>query len=84
MFFAENYAFVVQNAAQSFHSNNDQATIFTVVIYYKDIPAEWRFHATAHGKGPCDGIRGNLKRLAARASLQASSKDPIVTADASY
>ena len=35
MFFAENYAFVVQNAAQSFHWNNDQATIFTVLIYYK-------------------------------------------------
>ena len=48
------------------------------------IPAEWHFHATAHGKGPCDGIGGNLKRLAARASLQASSKDPILTADALY
>ena len=31
--FAENYAFVVQNSAQSFHWNNDQATIFTFVIY---------------------------------------------------
>ena len=34
--FAENYAFIVQNAAQSFHWNNDQATIFTVVIHYKE------------------------------------------------
>ena len=34
--FAKNYAFVVQNVAQSFHWNNDQATIFTVVIYYKE------------------------------------------------
>ncbi|KAJ8685076.1 hypothetical protein QAD02_020869 [Eretmocerus hayati] len=32
--FAENYAIVVQNSAQSFHWNNNQATIFTVVIYY--------------------------------------------------
>ncbi|KAJ8677362.1 hypothetical protein QAD02_013149 [Eretmocerus hayati] len=32
--FAENYAFVVQNSAQSFHWNNNQATIFTVVINY--------------------------------------------------
>ncbi|KAJ8685737.1 hypothetical protein QAD02_021530 [Eretmocerus hayati] len=31
---AENYTFVVQNSAQSFHWNNNQATIFTVVIYY--------------------------------------------------
>lgn len=25
---------------------------------------------TSHGKGPCDGLGGTLKRLAARASLQ--------------
>ena len=48
------------------------------------VPAEWHFHATAHGKGPCDDIGGNLKRLAARVSLQASSKDPILIADALY
>ena len=48
------------------------------------IPAEWHFHATAHGKGPCDSIGGNLKRLAARASLQALSKDLILSADALY
>lgn len=153
--FAENYAFVAQNAAQSFHWNNDQVTIFTTVIYYTEngelkhrslvilsdslnhdtvavyefqkiiinylkknfnpkkmyyftdgaaqhfknkynftniihhetdfeIPVEWHYHATAHGKGPCDGIGGNLKRLAARASLQASSKEQILTADALY
>ena len=34
--FAENDAFVIENAAQSFHWNNNQATIFTVVIYYKE------------------------------------------------
>lgn len=33
--FAENYAFVIQNSTQSFHWNNNQATIFTVVVYYK-------------------------------------------------
>lgn len=34
--FAENYAFVVQNAAQGFHWNNNQATIYPVVVYYRD------------------------------------------------
>lgn len=140
--FAENYAFIVQNAAPGFHWNNDQATIYPVVIYYNcngtimhkslviisdclhhdsvavyvftrividfikseigipsrvyyfsdgapqqfknfknfinlwfhkqdfSISAEWHFFATAHGKGPCDGIGGTLKRLASRASLQ--------------
>lgn len=148
--FAENYAFVVQNAAQSFHWNNNQATIFTVVIYYTEnnelkhkslaiisdnlchdtiavyvyqkiiidylkkdfdpkkiyyvsdgaaqhfknktsfhllllheknfgMPAEWHFHATAHGKGACDGKGANLKRGARRSSLQLSSGNHILT-----
>lgn len=33
--FAENYAFVVQDAAQAFHFNNDQCTIHTIVYYYR-------------------------------------------------
>lgn len=149
--FAENYAFVVQEAAPGFHWNNNQATIYTVVIYFNNgngmehkslviisdcmshdavavfmysriindlvrdivveprkifyfsdgapqqyknfknfaniyhheddfgIPAEWNFFATAHGKGPCDGLGGTVKRLAARASLQRSSQDQITT-----
>ena len=43
--------------------------------------AEWHFFATAHGKGPCDGIGGNLKRLARKASLQGSV---ILNAEALY
>ena len=31
---------------------------------------EWHFFATSHGKGPCDGIGGTVKRLATKASLQ--------------
>ena len=34
--FAENYAFTVQNAIPGFYWNNDQATIYNIVIYYKD------------------------------------------------
>ena len=33
--FAENYTFMVQDAIQSFHWNNTQATIHLFVIYYK-------------------------------------------------
>ena len=153
--FAENYAFVIQNSTQSFHWNNNQASIFTVVIYYREnddlkhlsmaiisenlnhdtisvyeyqkiiisylkshftvskiyyitdgagqhfknksnfynllfhekdfgIPAKWHFHATAHGKGACDGIGANLKRGARRASLQLSSKSHILTPEDLY
>ena len=34
--FAENYSFLVQDAAQGFHWNNAQATIHPFVIYYAD------------------------------------------------
>ncbi|EFN62014.1 hypothetical protein EAG_10159, partial [Camponotus floridanus] len=33
--FSENYSFTVQDAAQAFHFNNDQSTIFPAVVYYK-------------------------------------------------
>ena len=158
--FAENYSFVVQDAAQSFHWNNLQATIHPFVCYYtndatqndeaaqrnvnhvsfvvisesklhdtaavhlfqkvliefltktiekpkkmfyfsdgcaaqyknrknfinlchhKDdfgIAAEWHFFAASHGKGPCDGVGGTVKRLAARASLQRPYDKQILT-----
>lgn len=33
--FSENYKYVVQDASQAFHFNNDQCTVFPVVYYYK-------------------------------------------------
>lgn len=35
MDFAENYAFLVQDASQAFHWNNSQATLHPIVVYYK-------------------------------------------------
>ena len=43
------------------------------------VDAEWHFFATSHGKGPCDGIGGTVKRLAARASLQKTLTGQILT-----
>lgn len=34
--FSENYAFVLQNAAQGFHWNNNQATVHPFAIYYRN------------------------------------------------
>ena len=42
------------------------------------ITAEWNFFATSHSKSPCDGIGGTVKRLVARASLQAPSQGQIL------
>ena len=43
------------------------------------IDAEWHFFATSHGKGPCDGLGGTVKRLAARTSLQRPYEHQIMT-----
>ena len=151
--FSENYSFVLQDAVQGFHWNNEQATIHPFVCYYRpqnlqqfhhlsyvvisdcrthdtiafhvfqkhliallknhigslekmyyfsdgaashyknkknfmnvchhksdfQVAAEWHFFATSHGKGPCDGIGGSLKRLAARSSLQRPYEEQIMT-----
>jgi hypothetical protein len=43
------------------------------------LSATWNFFATSHGKSPCDGIGGTIKRNARRASLQAASHNQILT-----
>ena len=43
------------------------------------IKAKWNFFATSHGKSPCDGIGGTVKRLVRRASLQATNTNHILT-----
>ena len=55
---------------------------FTNLMHHmKDfnISAEWHFFATSHGKSPCDGIEGIVKRSVARASLQATTQNQILT-----
>lgn len=48
------------------------------------VHAEWHFFATSHGKSPCDGIGGTVKRLAARASLQSCTTHHILTPQELY
>lgn len=60
---------------------------FLNLCYHKTdfgINAEWHFFATSHGKGPCDGVGGTIKRLAARASLQRPYDKQIMTARQLY
>lgn len=50
------------------------------------LQAEWNFFATSHGKGPCDGVGGVVKRQATRFSkqLMKSGKDRLLTAEQLY
>ena len=45
------------------------------------VDAGWSFFATSHGKSPCDGISGTLKRLVACASLQMVSGQTITSSN---
>lgn len=52
-------------------------------LHEKDfgIKATWCFFATSHGKSPCDGIGGTVKRIVSKASLQCSPGSAINNAD---
>ena len=41
--------------------------------------ADWCFFATSHGKSPCDGVEGTVKRVVAQASHQWPLNDQIIT-----
>ena len=43
------------------------------------LDATWSFFATSHGKSPCDGVGGTVKRKIARCSLQRPINDQILT-----
>ena len=50
--------------------------------HFKDfgVYAEWHFFATSHGKSPCDGAGGTLKRIVTKVCLQRLYEDQILTA----
>ena len=44
-----------------------------------NMDAEWIFFATSHGKSPCDGVGGFVKRYVAKRSLQRPLHDQILS-----
>lgn len=44
---------------------------------FEGLKAKWCFFATSHGKSPCDGIGGTIKRIATKASLQLNPGNAI-------
>lgn len=74
-----NYTYYFSDGAAAHYKNRKN---FINLCHHKQdfgVPAEWHFFATAHGKGPCDGIAGTVKRFACRASLQRPYCDQIMT-----
>ena len=48
------------------------------------LKASWTFFATSHGKQPCDGIGGTVKRLVARESLRRVNEKQILCPSAMF
>ena len=49
-----------------------------------DVSGEWIFFATSHGKSPCDGIGGTIKRITALESLKHPYRNQILSAKAVF
>ena len=57
---------------------------YSLCMHYDDfgIHAAWSFFATSHGKSPCDGIGGTVKRLTAMESLRRPLNNQILFVEA--
>ncbi|XP_017469505.1 PREDICTED: uncharacterized protein LOC108361408 [Rhagoletis zephyria] len=75
--------YVSDGARQHFKNKSSFANLMAHETDF-DTPAEWHFHPTAHGKGACDGIGANIKRNAAKYSLQCSHQARFIDAIAFF
>ena len=68
------------DGASSQYKNRKNFVNLAFHMWDSNLEAEWHFFATSHGKGPCDGLGGPIKREAVRASLQRPLEGQIQTA----
>ena len=75
--------YVTDGTPQHFKSNK---SMLNLTHHESDfgIPASWTFAATAHGKGPVDGIGAALKYRATRRVLSGRREDAILTSQELY
>ena len=75
--------YITDGAPQHFKSNK---SMLNLTYHESDfgIPAAWTFSATAHGKGPVDGIGAALKYRATRRVLSGRRTDAILTPQELY
>ncbi|KAK3916791.1 ARL14 effector protein [Frankliniella fusca] len=59
------------------HQYKNKYNALTLSYHYEDfgIEAEWHYFGTSHGKGPCDGMAGTLKRRAYLDSLRKKEEE---------
>ena len=66
-------------AASQYKNRKNFSNLICHANDFPDVTAEWHFFATSHGKGPCDGVGGSVKRFATKASLQRPYDNQIQT-----
>jgi len=67
--------------------DTDPVVIALILIYHIpdfQVTARWHYFASCHGKGPCDGLAGRMKRLAMLESLRRLREESILTARQFY
>ena len=83
-FFYRFYIFQYKNifpVSSILHLPSIKTKNFANLLFDKDdfqLCAEWHFFATSHGKSPCDGIGGCVKRLLRLASLRKTNRGHIL------
>ncbi|KAK3928964.1 Protein translocase subunit, partial [Frankliniella fusca] len=73
------HIYYFSDGAASQYKNRKNVTNLRMHFDDFGLTAEWHYFATSHGKGPCDGLGGTLKRHAARESLQKIKNQEKVT-----
>ena len=58
--------------------------ILHIICRTSKLSANWNFFATSHGKSPCDGIGGAIKRKLVHRSLAQPFQNQILTARDAY
>ena len=55
--------------------SKEKKNIYNLCMHKKEfgLDAVWNYFATSHGKSPCDGIRGTVERVTARACYRDQS-----------
>lgn len=61
----------------------NRSTFSILSYHYRNfgVKAKWNFFATAHGKGPCDGLGGTVKRKVYHENLKQDTENQIKNAE---
>lgn len=77
-------AFILTDGAASQYKNKKNFTNISFMQEDFNVQVEWHFHASSHGKCPCDGVSGVIKRAAYKYSLSPTREELITDAASFY